>query len=75
MDFLYLSNDNVYRYYSLYSMRTCVLLFVRSAVQIHDRIRGHDIKLLKHLNIHHICDLMLETKKVKYFMKWVGAVS
>lgn len=35
----------------------------------HDKIRGHDIKLLKYLNIDYICDLMVEKKKVKYYMR------
>lgn len=35
----------------------------------HDRIRGHDIKLLKYLNIDYICDLMVEKKKVKYYLR------
>lgn len=39
--------------------------------QIFDRIRGQDIKLLKEFNVRHICDLMLENKKVKYFLKYV----
>ncbi|GAB1610738.1 myotubularin-related protein 14-like [Argonauta hians] len=35
----------------------------------HDKIRGHDIKLLKYLKINYICDLMVEKKKVKYYMR------
>ncbi|XP_067931526.1 myotubularin-related protein 14-like [Watersipora subatra] len=36
--------------------------------QVFDRVRGHDIRLLKELGVNHICDLMLENKKVKYFV-------
>lgn len=36
--------------------------------QIFSKVRSQDIKLLKQLNIRHICDLMLENKKVKFFM-------
>ena len=37
--------------------------------QMFDRFRGHDIKLLKELSIKYICDLMVEKKKVKFYMK------
>ena len=37
--------------------------------QLFNRIRGQDIKLLKTFGISHICDLMLEKKKVKFGMK------
>jgi hypothetical protein len=36
---------------------------------MHDRVRGQDIRLLKHFNIGFIFDLMLERKKVKFGMK------
>ncbi|EDO36248.1 predicted protein, partial [Nematostella vectensis] len=35
---------------------------------IFDRIRGHDIQLLKELKVDCICDLMVEKKKVKFGM-------
>ncbi|XP_073448097.1 phosphatidylinositol-3,5-bisphosphate 3-phosphatase MTMR14 isoform X2 [Aquarana catesbeiana] len=31
-----------------------------------DKVRGHDIKLLKYLSVRYICDLMVENKKVKF---------
>ncbi|XP_078469148.1 phosphatidylinositol-3,5-bisphosphate 3-phosphatase MTMR14 isoform X2 [Lampetra planeri] len=36
--------------------------------QLFNRIRGNDIKLLKHLGVRFICDLMVENKKVKFGM-------
>lgn len=36
--------------------------------QMFDRFRGQDIKLLKHINVSYICDLMVEKKKVKFGM-------
>jgi myotubularin-related protein 14 len=36
--------------------------------QMHDRVRGQDIRLLKHFSIGYIFDLMLECKKVKFGM-------
>ncbi|KAL5013804.1 hypothetical protein ScPMuIL_008074 [Solemya velum] len=41
---------------------------VFSDVQIFDKYRGHDIKLLKVLSVGYICDLMVEKKKVKFGM-------
>ncbi|XP_078517981.1 phosphatidylinositol-3,5-bisphosphate 3-phosphatase MTMR14 isoform X1 [Lissotriton helveticus] len=34
--------------------------------QLFDKVRGHDIKLLRYLSISYICDLMVENKKVKF---------
>ncbi|XP_048404039.1 myotubularin-related protein 14 isoform X4 [Stegostoma tigrinum] len=34
--------------------------------QLFDKVRGHDIKLLRYLSVHYICDLMVEKKKVKF---------
>ncbi|XP_043933973.1 myotubularin-related protein 14 isoform X2 [Protopterus annectens] len=34
--------------------------------QLFDKVRGYDIKLLRYLSIHYICDLMVEKKKVKF---------
>uniref|UniRef100_A0A8C5GEH0 Myotubularin related protein 14 n=1 Tax=Gouania willdenowi TaxID=441366 RepID=A0A8C5GEH0_GOUWI len=34
--------------------------------QLFDKVRGHDIKLLRYLSVHYICDLMVENKKVKF---------
>lgn len=31
-----------------------------------DKVRGHDIKLLRYLSVPYICDLMVENKKVKF---------
>ncbi|KAM5148702.1 phosphatidylinositol-3,5-bisphosphate 3-phosphatase MTMR14 isoform 2-T2 [Mantella aurantiaca] len=31
-----------------------------------DKVRGHDIKLLRYLSVQYICDLMVENKKVKF---------
>jgi hypothetical protein len=40
-------------------------------MQIFDRIRGQDIRLLKLFKVGFIFDLMLEQKKVKFGMKLV----
>lgn len=37
--------------------------------QLFDKVRGHDIKLLRYLSIRYICDLMVEKKKVKFGLK------
>ncbi|XP_053234447.1 myotubularin-related protein 14 isoform X2 [Podarcis raffonei] len=34
--------------------------------QLFDKVRGHDIKLLRYLSVTYICDLMVENKKVKF---------
>ncbi|XP_017292622.1 myotubularin-related protein 14 isoform X1 [Kryptolebias marmoratus] len=34
--------------------------------QLFDKVRGHDIKLLRYLSVRFICDLMVENKKVKF---------
>ncbi|KAM8867137.1 phosphatidylinositol-3,5-bisphosphate 3-phosphatase MTMR14 [Synchiropus picturatus] len=34
--------------------------------QLFDKVRGHDIQLLRYLSVSHICDLMVENKKVKF---------
>ncbi|XP_061793894.1 phosphatidylinositol-3,5-bisphosphate 3-phosphatase MTMR14 isoform X1 [Nerophis lumbriciformis] len=34
--------------------------------QLFDKVRGHDIKLLRYLSVGYICDLMVENKKVKF---------
>ncbi|XP_061543566.1 myotubularin-related protein 14 isoform X1 [Phycodurus eques] len=34
--------------------------------QLFDKVRGHDIKLLRYLSVRYICDLMVENKKVKF---------
>lgn len=39
--------------------------------QLFDKVRGHDIKLLRYLSVRYICDLMVENKKVKFGLKWV----
>ncbi|KAK3605820.1 hypothetical protein CHS0354_002452 [Potamilus streckersoni] len=39
-----------------------------SEMQMFDRYRGQDIKLLKSLSVDYICDLMVEKKKVKFGM-------
>jgi len=44
---------------------------VCSDLQMHDRVRGHDIRLLQFFNVSYIFDLMLELKKVKFGMKYV----
>ncbi|XP_018413485.1 PREDICTED: myotubularin-related protein 14 isoform X4 [Nanorana parkeri] len=31
-----------------------------------DKVRGHDIKVLRYLSVRYICDLMVENKKVKF---------
>jgi len=38
-------------------------------LQMFDRLRGQDKKLLKNLSVKYICDLMVEKKKVKFGMK------
>ncbi|XP_050815770.1 myotubularin-related protein 14 isoform X2 [Gopherus flavomarginatus] len=38
--------------------------------QLFDKVRGHDIKLLRYLSIRYICDLMVENKKVKFGLKY-----
>lgn len=38
-------------------------------VQLFDKVRGHDIKLLRYLSVRYICDLMVENKKVKFGLK------
>ena len=42
-----------------------------SDLQVHDRVRGQDIQLLRFFNVEFIFDLMLEMKKVKFGMKYV----
>lgn len=37
--------------------------------QLFDKVRNHDIKLLKTLNVETIIDFMVEKKKVKFGMK------
>lgn len=37
--------------------------------QLFDKVRGHDIKLLRYLSVRYICDLMVENKKVKFGLK------
>lgn len=39
--------------------------------QLFNRVRKHDIKLLKLLNVEIIVDFMVENKKVKFGMKYV----
>ncbi|XP_076972760.1 phosphatidylinositol-3,5-bisphosphate 3-phosphatase MTMR14 isoform X1 [Tamandua tetradactyla] len=42
---------------------------LRSAdTHLFDKVRGHDIKLLRYLSVKYICDLMVENKKVKFGM-------
>lgn len=38
-------------------------------LQMFDRLRGQDKKLLRNLSVKYICDLMVEKKKVKFGMK------
>ena len=40
-----------------------------SESQLFDKVRGHDIKLLRYLSVRYICDLMVENKKVKFGLK------
>lgn len=50
----------------------CLILSCRNAdTQLFDKVRGHDIKLLRYLSVRYICDLMVENKKVKFGLKWV----
>lgn len=50
----------------------CLVLSCRNAdSQLFDKVRGHDIKLLRYLSVRYICDLMVENKKVKFGLKWV----
>jgi len=53
--------------------RLAVMECVRacSELQMYDRVRGQDIRLLRFFNITYIFDLMLEMKKVKFGMKSV----
>ncbi|KAG8516894.1 LOW QUALITY PROTEIN: Myotubularin-related protein 14, partial [Galemys pyrenaicus] len=37
-----------------------------SDTHLFDKVRGHDIKLLRYLSVRYICDLMVENKKVKF---------
>jgi len=46
-----------------------------SDLQMHDRVRGQDIRLLQFFNITYIFDLMLEMKKVKFGMKFVPIIT
>ncbi|KAM9098233.1 phosphatidylinositol-3,5-bisphosphate 3-phosphatase MTMR14 isoform 2-T2 [Sarcophilus harrisii] len=39
---------------------------LRADNQLFDKVRGHDIKLLRYLSVRYICDLMVENKKVKF---------
>lgn len=49
-------------------------MFLRNGdSQLFDKVRGHDIKLLRYLSVRYICDLMVENKKVKFGLKWVTA--
>uniref|UniRef100_A0A8B9TGG6 Myotubularin related protein 14 n=1 Tax=Anas platyrhynchos TaxID=8839 RepID=A0A8B9TGG6_ANAPL len=41
-------------------------LLLREDSQLFDKVRGHDIKLLRYLSVRYICDLMVENKKVKF---------
>ncbi|XP_074861071.1 phosphatidylinositol-3,5-bisphosphate 3-phosphatase MTMR14 isoform X3 [Carettochelys insculpta] len=41
-------------------------VFRNADSQLFDRVRGHDIKLLRYLSVRYICDLMVENKKVKF---------
>lgn len=48
----------------------CLVLSCRNAdSQLFDKVRGHDIKLLRYLSVRYICDLMVENKKVKFGLK------
>ena len=44
-------------------------LFPCSEWHLFNRFRGQDIRLLKTFSVGHICDLMVEKKKVKFGMK------
>lgn len=46
-----------------------VLLPRNGESQLFDKVRGHDIKLLRYLSVRFICDLMVENKKVKFGLK------
>uniref|UniRef100_A0A8B9TIB5 Myotubularin related protein 14 n=1 Tax=Anas platyrhynchos TaxID=8839 RepID=A0A8B9TIB5_ANAPL len=41
-------------------------LLLREGAELFDKVRGHDIKLLRYLSVRYICDLMVENKKVKF---------
>ncbi|XP_075773392.1 phosphatidylinositol-3,5-bisphosphate 3-phosphatase MTMR14 isoform X7 [Pelodiscus sinensis] len=41
-------------------------VFRNADSQLFDKVRGHDIKLLRYLSVRYICDLMVENKKVKF---------
>uniref|UniRef100_A0A8D0GXW2 Myotubularin related protein 14 n=1 Tax=Sphenodon punctatus TaxID=8508 RepID=A0A8D0GXW2_SPHPU len=41
-------------------------VFRNADSQLFDKVRGHDIKLLRYLSVSYICDLMVENKKVKF---------
>lgn len=57
------SSENVYDFVLL-------SVFVRNGdSQLFDKVRGHDIKLLRYLSVRYICDLMVENKKVKFGLK------
>lgn len=43
-------------------------LTIGDASQLFSKVRNQDIKLLKYFSVKHICDLMLEKKKVKFGM-------
>lgn len=45
------------------------LLVRNGESQLFDKVRGHDIKLLRYLSVRYICDLMVENKKVKFGLK------
>lgn len=45
------------------------LLLRNGESQLFDKVRGHDIKLLRYLSVRYICDLMVENKKVKFGLK------
>lgn len=48
----------------------CLVPCCRNAdSQLFDKVRGHDIKLLRYLSVRYICDLMVENKKVKFGLK------
>ncbi|KAK1158506.1 myotubularin-related protein 14 isoform X1 [Acipenser oxyrinchus oxyrinchus] len=58
-------------YNYIFSVTNCkdmfYALFSRNGdSQLFDKVRGHDIKLLRYLSVRYICDLMVENKKVKF---------
>jgi hypothetical protein len=63
--------DCIVNFISCFFCSSVQICYFNSDMQIFDRVRGHDIRLLKQYNVGFILDLMLEQKKVKFGMKLV----